>query len=162
MIVCCWSLFFGFPHACCSDEDETLATAREYQTPAGTLLKMETCGFCFDVYPHQEKHFSKTYHTRATGWPQFWERFFITSDNAFFLSVHPCEAHFESQGLQASLDTFDSECGSSDFRCRCLESFSYAGKSPRITISCDRFDFHKGAVTSKDTVSTEVSRLHQR
>ena len=45
--------------------------------------------------------------------------FFITSDNAFFfLSVHPCEAHFESQGLQASVDTFDSESGGIIFSCQ--------------------------------------------
>ena len=46
--------FFGFPLACCSEQDESLATVMEYQTPAGTLLKMESCVFCFDIYPHQE------------------------------------------------------------------------------------------------------------
>ena len=65
MIVCCWSLFFGFPLACCSDQDETLATVVEYQTPAGTLLQMETCVFfCFDIYPQQEKPFFPRHSTR--------------------------------------------------------------------------------------------------
>ena len=36
----------------------------------------------------------------------------------FFLSVHPCEAHFESLGLQASVDTFDSESGGIIFSCQ--------------------------------------------
>ena len=83
-----------------------LWSTRRQQAP---LIKMETCVFCF------KKTFSKTYHTPATGWPQFWERFFHHVQQCeFFLSVQPCEAHFESQSLQASVDTFDSESGSLD------------------------------------------------
>ena len=96
MIVCCWSLFFGFPLACCSDEDETLATATEYQTPAGTLKNGNMC-FLLRHLPTSRKTFFQDI-PHASNWlaTVLGAFFFITSDNAFFLSVCPCEADFES------------------------------------------------------------------
>ena len=90
MIVCCWSVFSVFPLACCSDQDETLATVMEYQPPAGTLLKMETCVVCIDIYPHQETTFFPRHTTRQqlaghNSGSVF--LFSITSDNSFFLYI---------------------------------------------------------------------------
>ena len=63
----------------------------------------------------KKRFFPKTYRTPATGWPQILGAFSSSRPTMrFFLSVHPCDAHFESQSLQASVDTFDSESGSSD------------------------------------------------
>ena len=111
MIVCCWSLFFGFPLACCSDQDETLATVMEYQTPAGTLFK--NGNMCF-FFASRKTFFQDIPH--ASNWLATILGAFFSSrpTKRFFLSVHPCEAHFESQSLQASVDTFDSESGSLD------------------------------------------------
>ena len=83
-----------------------LWSTRRQQAP---LIKMETCVFCFKKNIFQDIPHASNWLATILG------AFFSSRPTMrIFLSVHPCEAHFESQSLQASVDTFDSESGSLD------------------------------------------------
>ena len=110
---CCWSLFVGFQLACCSDEVRLWPPLWSTRRQQAHISKWKHVFFASTSTHIKKKHFFQDV-PHASNWlATILGAFFIKSNNAFFLSVHPCEAHFESQSLQASVDTFDSESGSS-------------------------------------------------